>query len=111
MILGLANSLFRMFRENSDVVPVSRLKKQGVRQVTVLDWDRIESLISRAVEEAISRRGVTLSKDAMETVNQEALEAFHRLIHERDQYQESARSLEGRKDGACAEPEQTPRRV
>lgn len=97
MILGLANSLFRMFRENSDVVTVSRLKKQGVRQVTVLDWDRIEGLISRAVEEAISRRGVSLSKDALATVNQEALEAFHRLVQERDQYQESARSLEEEK--------------
>ena len=97
MILGLANSLFRLFRENSDVVPVSRLKKQGVRQVTVLDWDKIETLIARAVEDALARQGVTLSRDAMESVNQEALETFHRLVSERDRLQESARSLEQEK--------------
>ena len=94
MILGLAQSLFQLFREHSDVVSVSKLRRQGVRSVTVLDWDRIEELISRAVEEALQRRGIELSPDARRSVNQEALEAFHRLVEQRDQLAESAQSLE-----------------
>ncbi len=94
MILSLADSLFRMFRENSDVVPVSRLKKEGHRSVTVLDWDRIQALIGKAVEEALARHGVDLSPRALRSVNQEAREAFVRLVEQRDTYRESARSLE-----------------
>ncbi|MFG0320484.1 MAG: hypothetical protein ACF8XB_24645, partial [Planctomycetota bacterium JB042] len=94
MILSLADSLFRMFRENSDVVPVSRLKKEGHRSVTVLDWDRIQALIGKAVEEALARHGVDLSPRALQSVNQEAREAFVRLVEQRDTYRESARSLE-----------------
>lgn len=94
MILSLADSLFRMFRENSDVVPVSRLKKQGHRSVTVLDWDRIQALIEKAVEQALARRGVDLSPQALDSVSQEAREAFVRLVEQRDTYRESARSLE-----------------
>ena len=98
MILSLADSLFRMFRENSDVVPVSRLKKQGHRSVTVLDWDRIQTLIEKAVEEALARRGVDLSPKALDSVNQEAREAFVRLVEQRDTYRESARSLEAERE-------------
>ena len=101
MMLGLATNLFRLFRENSDVVPVSRLRKQGVKSVTVLDWERIEHLIERAVIEALSRRGVELSATAMASVNAEAREAFARLVEqrdtikeERDHLQHTARTLE-----------------
>ena len=97
MILGLATNLFRLFRENSDVVPVSRLKKQGVRSVTVLDWSRIETLIATAVDEALARRGVDLSKEALASVNQEAREAFARLVEQRDTYRDSALTLEQEK--------------
>jgi hypothetical protein len=101
MLLGLATNLFRLFRENSDVVPISRLRKQGVRSVTVLDWQRIEQLIDRAVKEALSRRGVELSPAVLASVNAEAREAFARLVEqrdtireERDQLQHTARTLE-----------------
>ncbi|MFH0944734.1 MAG: hypothetical protein V2A76_06010 [Planctomycetota bacterium] len=93
MILGLANSLFRLFRENSDVIPVSRLKKQGVKSVTVLDWERIESLINRAVREALSRHGVDLSERTLASVNQEAREAFARLVEQRDAIREERDTL------------------
>ena len=56
MFLGLANSLFRLFREHSDVVTVDKLRKDGVRSVTVLDWSRIDRLIAKAVDEALKRR-------------------------------------------------------
>lgn len=93
MFLGLANSLFRLFRENSDVVPVSRLQKEGVRSVTVLDWERVEKLISDAVAEALARHGVELGAEAMRSVNDEAREAFARLLEQRDTLRETARSL------------------
>ena len=93
MILGLANSLFRLFRENSDVVPVSRLRKQGVKSVTILDWERIESLIERAVQEALSRHGVDLSEKSLASVNQEAREAFARLVEQRDSIREERDTL------------------
>ncbi len=123
-MLGLAQSLFRMFREHSDVVPVSRLKKQGVRQVTVLDWKRIQELLSAAVEEALAKRGVELSPEALKSVNQEAREAFARLVEQRDhmqgqrdemqvqrdRYRDTAKSLEREKgelekniEALCAE--------
>jgi len=98
MILSLADSLFRMFRENSDVVPVSRLKKQGHRSVTVLDWDRIQALIQKAVEEALARRGVDLSPQALDSVSQEARETFVRLVEQRDTYRESTRTLEAERE-------------
>lgn len=97
MILGLATSLFRMFRENSNVVPVSRLQKEGVKSVTVLDWDRVQKLIGRAVEETLARRGVELSPEALASVSQEAREAFHRLVAQRDNLEEAARTLEQEK--------------
>ncbi len=84
-MLGLAHSLFRMFRENSDVVPVSRLKKQGVRQVTVLDWAKMQELLQTAVAEALAKRGVELSPEALRSVNQEARETLARLVEQRDQ--------------------------
>ncbi len=36
MILGLANSLFRLFREHSDVVSVDKLKKDGRKLALLL---------------------------------------------------------------------------
>lgn len=93
MILSLAQSLFRLFREHSDVIPVSQLKRQGVRSVTVLDWDRVQSLITRAVGEALDRRGVQLSREDMRSVSEEALETFHRLVEQRDHLQHSAKRL------------------
>lgn len=94
MILGLANSLFRLFRENSDVVPVSRLQKEGVRSVAVLDYSRVEQLIQNAVAEALARHGVELSREAMDSVNGEAREVFARLLEQRDRLRETAQHLE-----------------
>ncbi|MBI4878168.1 MAG: hypothetical protein HY812_00700 [Planctomycetes bacterium] len=102
MILGLASSLFRLFREHSDVVPVSRLRKQGVRSVTVLDWERVERLLARAVEQALERHGADLSPQALATINQEAREAFARLVEQRDSFRDSARSLEQEKSQLLA---------
>ncbi len=97
MLLGFAQSLFQLFRENSDVVPVSQLKRKGIRSVTVLDWDRVQALIAAAVEEALSLRGVGLAPAALESVNQEAREAFVRLVEQRDSYRETAESLAAEK--------------
>jgi exonuclease VII large subunit len=98
MILGLANSLFRLFREHSDVVSVDKLKKDGVRSVTVLDWSRIDQLIAKAVDEALKKRGVELPPDALASVNQQAREAFARLLEQRDQWRDSAQTLEQQKN-------------
>ncbi|MBL8767758.1 MAG: hypothetical protein JNL94_10355 [Planctomycetes bacterium] len=97
MILGLANSLFRLFREHSDVVSVDKLKKDGVRSVTVLDWSRIDQLIAKAVDDALKKRGVELPPDALASVNQQAREAFARLLEQRDQWRDSAQTLEQQK--------------
>ncbi|MBK6940389.1 MAG: hypothetical protein IPH13_09330 [Planctomycetes bacterium] len=98
MILGLANSLFRLFREHSDVVSVDKLKKDGVRSVTVLDWSRIDQLIAKAVDEALKKRGVELPADALQSVNQQAREAFARLLEQRDLWRDSAQTLEQQKN-------------
>lgn len=95
--LGLASNLFRLFRENSDVVPVSRLQKQGVRSVTVLDWRKVEELLAKAVDEALAKHGVELSPEALKSVNREAKEAFARLVEQRDTFRESAETLEREK--------------
>jgi hypothetical protein len=86
-----------MFRENSDVVPVSRLKRQGVQAVTVLDWKRIESLIGRAIDQVFAARGDRLAPAALANVNREVREAFMRLLHERDALEDSAAQLERQK--------------
>ncbi len=95
--MGLADSVFRLFRENSDVVPINRLKKQGVKNVTVLDWGRIQNLIEKAVDEALSRRNIELAPNVLAGVHREAREAFHRLLEQRDRLEETARTLEQEK--------------
>lgn len=96
--MGLADSVFRLFRENSDVVPLKRLEKKGVKNVTVLDWNRVVTLIERAVDEALSKRGVDLAPHLLQNVHRDAKEAFHRLVAERDRLEETTRTLAQEKD-------------
>jgi prefoldin subunit 5 len=96
--MGLADSVFRLFRENSDVVPLNRLKKQGVKNVTVLDWSRIQHLIEKAVEEALARRKIDLDPAVLANVHRDAKEAFHRLIEQRDRLEETTRTLAQEKE-------------
>jgi hypothetical protein len=95
--MGFADSVFRLFRENSDVVPLARLKKRGVKNVTVLDWSRIQELIERAVDEALSKRRIDVDPGVLENVHRDAKEAFHRLLEQRDRAEETARTLEQEK--------------
>lgn len=96
--MGLADSVFRLFRENSDVVPLKRLEKRGVKNVTVLDWSRVQNLIEKAVDEALARRGVDLDPNVLAGVHRDAKEAFHRLVAERDRLEETTRTLSQEKD-------------
>lgn len=92
--MGFADSVFRLFRENSDVVPLNRLKKQGVKNVTVLDWDRVQKLIEKAVDQALSKHRIDLAPDVLATVHRDAREAFHRLLEQRDKLEATTRTLE-----------------
>jgi phage shock protein A len=96
--MGLADSVFRLFRENSDVVPLKRLEKRGVKNVTVLDWNRVQALIEKAVDEALAKRGVDLAPHVLQNVHRDAKEAFHRLVAERDRLEETTRTLAQEKD-------------
>lgn len=93
MAPGFADTLLRLLRSRSEVVPVSRLKRRGLRQVTVLDFRRLQEFVAEAVDRALAERAPEIGPEALAEVRAEAREGVLRLVHERDRLRESADRL------------------
>jgi len=49
----LTRTLARLFRDRASVTPLSRLKREGIRTVSVLDLSDLEDLVEQAIHRAI----------------------------------------------------------
>ncbi len=94
MSRNLVSNLIQAIRSGAYHTPLKNLERQGYRTVTVLPAQKLDEIVSKAVEITLREYGLPLDAETVRGLSNDAKVAFVNLVRERDKLRETNEALE-----------------
>jgi chaperonin cofactor prefoldin len=94
MSRNLVSNLIQAIRSGAYHTPLKNLERQGYRTVTVLPAQKLDEIVSKAIELTLKEYGLPLDPEAVRGLSNDAKVAFVKLVRERDALRQTNEALE-----------------
>ncbi|MBI1851519.1 MAG: hypothetical protein HYR85_14355 [Planctomycetes bacterium] len=94
MSRNLVSNLIQAIRNGAYHTALKNLERQGYRTVTVLPAQKLDEIVSKAIELTLKEYGLPLDPEAVRGLSNDAKVAFVKLVRERDSLRETNEALE-----------------